>query len=178
MHNEPLLLEVTESYLKSLIGEVCNSPDARYDSLAPFRELAIDSFHVLKIIKRLEGDFGALPKTLLFEHFNVRDLAGYFVERHRPVLIEKFALPEQGAPPPATAVAQTEPYLVLEERAWAQPGLEEIVAELFEAHKSEGSVSRGTRTIAPNLFFGGERRGYLNYARCNRLILVYAYTGP
>lgn len=177
MHNEPLLLEVTESYLKALIGEVCNSPGAHYDSLAPFRELAIDSFHVLKIIKRLEGDFGALPKTLLFEHFNVRDLAGYFVERHRPVLIEKFALPVQEAPP-AVAPAQAEPFLVLEERAWGEPGLQEIVAELFEAHKSEGSVSRGTRIIAPNLFFGSERRGYLNYARCNRLILVYAFTGP
>ena len=69
MQNETLLLEVTESYLESLIAEVCNSPGARYDSLAPFRELSIDSFHVLKIIKRLEGDFGALPKTLLFERF-------------------------------------------------------------------------------------------------------------
>ena len=177
MQNETLLLEVTESYLESLIAEVCNSPGARYDSLAPFRELSIDSFHVLKIIKRLEGDFGALPKTLLFERFNIQDLAGYFVERHRSVLVEKFAVPERSEPTAGEPVPAA-PVLILEERAWAEPALREVLADLFEKYRSEGSISRGTRTIAPNLFIGSERRGYLNYSRCHRIILVYAYTGP
>src|SRR5690606_11727981 len=48
------------------------------DALAPFGEIGIDSFRVLRIIKRLEQDFGPLPKTLLFEHYTVTALADYF----------------------------------------------------------------------------------------------------
>src|SRR5947209_19599978 len=77
-----LLRELTESYLKSLISEVSGSLSSDFDSLAAFGELGIDSFHVLKIIRKLEADFGILPKSLLFENFTINDLAGYFAEKH------------------------------------------------------------------------------------------------
>jgi len=91
MLNQDLLQELTESYLKSLIAQAANSLGSDFDSSAPFAELGIDSFRVLKIIKNLEAEFGTLPKTLLFENFNVGDLARWFVARHGQTLSTKFA---------------------------------------------------------------------------------------
>src|SRR6476646_2195918 len=88
---QELLRDLTESYLKSLISEASGALHADFDSSAPFAELGIDSFYVLKIIRRLEADFGTLPKSLLFENFNINDLANYFVSKHEQTLSQKFA---------------------------------------------------------------------------------------
>ena len=74
MPDREALRDLTESYLKSLISEVSGSLSADFDSFAPFGELGLDSFYVLKVIRRLEADFGTLPKSLLFENFNINDL--------------------------------------------------------------------------------------------------------
>ena len=85
------LRELTESYLKALISEVSESLDPNFDSFAPFGELGVNSFYVLKIIKKLEADFGTLPKSLLFENFNINDLADYFLENHEKTLAARFS---------------------------------------------------------------------------------------
>lgn len=92
MSDRNMLLELTESYLKNLIADVSGQSDSDFDSSMPFRELGIDSFYVLKVLKRLEFDFGHLPKTLLFENFNIDDLAQYFVDKYALTLTEKFSL--------------------------------------------------------------------------------------
>src|SRR5437588_3471421 len=198
-----LLRELTESYLKSLISEVSGSLSSDFDSLAAFGELGIDSFHVLKIIRKLEADFGILPKSLLFENFTINDLAGYFAEKHEQILSAKFADKLQtanssshsnGNPsksingskeanmpsvnPANVMTAEAGPVLILEREACAHPELEELIQTLFSRYKIEGCVSRGTRKIAPNLFIGSARRGYFNYGRCKNILVVYGYTGP
>ncbi|RSZ60405.1 SDR family NAD(P)-dependent oxidoreductase [Massilia atriviolacea] len=226
MLSQEMLLEYTESYLKSLVAETSVSLGTNFDSAAPFGELGIDSFRVLKIIKALEADFGTLPKTLLFENFNVDALANYFVDEHTDTLRDKFSkgqakraaspakaagMPEKArsgsapgfpsatpnpkpkkflqAPVPVQAWARPAaqasapapaalPVRVLETDLPAYPALAAVVADLFERYKNEGCVSRGTRNIAPNLFIGSARKGYFNYSRSNRIILVYAFTGP
>jgi polyketide synthase PksN len=197
MLNHEQLIERTESYLKALIADAAGLADGgrALDATAPFGELGVDSFRVLKIIKALEGDFGVLPKTLLFENFNIESLARYFAEKHAAVAAAKFAgasavaepvapSPLRSAAAPATvAVAApvqrpAEPIRLLEQDLPHFPALEARVRELFDAHKNEGCVSRGTRNIAPNLFVGAAQRGYFNYARSGHTVLVYAYTGP
>ena len=198
-----LLRELTESYLKSLISEVSGSLSSDFDSLAAFGELGIDSFHVLKIIRKLEADFGILPKSLLFENFTINDLAGYFAEKHEQILSAKFADKLQtanssshsnGNPsksingskeanmpsvnPANVMTAEAGPVLILEREACAHPELQGLIQTLFSRYKIEGCVSRGTRKIAPNLFIGSARRGYFNYGRSKNIILVYGYTGP
>src|SRR5216117_4125670 len=91
MIHQELLRDVTESYLKSLISDAAGTLSSDFDSSTPFGELGIDSFYVLKIIRRLEADFGRLPKSLLFENFRVSDLANYFVTKHGETLAIKFA---------------------------------------------------------------------------------------
>ena len=199
-HTEQLH-ELTESYLKAVISEASGSLDAEFDSSAPFGELGINSFCVLKIIKKLELDFGRLPKSLLFENFNIDDLAKYFVEKHEATLAGKFSQELLGAqsfvhangakPKPAgtlkapkaaatraPAISSAAPICILESEALKHPELQELIQNLFSRYKIEGCVSRGTRKIAPNLFIGSARRGYLNYGRSKNIFLVYGYTGP
>jgi len=193
------LSALTEHYLKSLVCGVSGSVNTELDAAAPFAELGIDSFRVLKIIKSLETDFGVLPKTLMFEHFNIRDLAQYFVAQHAPALTCKFArdlsscvdpdgaarvtvsgsnAPSGRATAPQSAPTSTGPVLMLEKDAYAHVQWGELLRNIFSQYSYEGSVSRGTRTIAPNLFIGTERKGFFNYARSGNIILTYAYTGP
>jgi polyketide synthase PksN len=198
MVDQELLVDLTESYLKSLISDASGSLSADFNSSAAFGELGINSFQVLKIIKALEGDFGTLPKSLLFENFTIHDLANYFVGNHIATLSAKFAgtaqkagsslhathrqqNPDHRKPAPARAnpvAAAPAPILILEKDAYAHVELGELVRALYERHKVEGCVSRGTRKIAPNLFVGSARRGYFNYGRSNRIVMVYGYTGP
>ncbi len=202
MVNQELLVDLTESYLKSVISEAAASLSSDFDSFAAFGELGINSFQVLKIIKTLESDFGPLPKSLLFENFTIHDLANYFVDQHATTLSARFADTLRGADPspyaihrqqkpdaltkPKTPVAgranpvaaEPAPILILEKDAHAHAELAELVHRLYERHKGEGCVSRGTRSIAPNLFIGSGRRGYFNYGRSNEIVLLYGYTGP
>ena len=206
MQNQEILLELTECYLKTLVADTVTSLGADFDAATPFGELGVDSFRVLKIIKALEGDFGVLPKTLLFENFNVESLGRFFVEKYAPALSLKFAgaqladlstvapaLPAphspaaiapthpvalQPASTPQAALSVRQPVRLLEKDLPLYPQLDALARELFERHKNEGAVSRGTRNIAPNLFFGSAQKGYFNYSRSNHIILVYAYTGP
>ncbi|WP_460732697.1 SDR family NAD(P)-dependent oxidoreductase [Lysobacter tyrosinilyticus] len=196
------LLERTENYLKSLI---CEAADAAlvFDAETPFGELGVNSFLVLKILKRLEQDFGTLPKTLLFENFNVRDLARYFVKAHADVLMRKFpdALPSapaqqaeprssnataaHAAPAQAASAAGTSPTgetrlpaMVALRHLHRYPQLEQRRLEIFDRYKNESSVSRGTAMIAPLLFFGDAQRGYFNCGKGKGILLAYGYTGP
>jgi polyketide synthase PksN len=203
MIHQKSLQDLTESYLRSLISEVVESLSPEFDSFAPFGELGVDSFHVLKTIRKLEASFGTLPKSLLFENFNINDLANYFVGKHEQTLCAMFAKELEGAvsvahangrrlkpvevieeakPPAAsranTIAGQSSPIRILEKEAYARPELQELVQGLFDRFKIEGCVSRGTRKIAPNLFIGGAARGYFNYGRSKDIILVYGYTGP
>jgi acyl transferase domain-containing protein/tryptophanase/acyl carrier protein len=199
MIDQELLHDLTESYLKSVISEASESLHPDFDSFAAFGELGINSFQVLKIIKKLEGDFGRLPKTLLFENFNINDLANYFAEKHgptlstrfserlpggvvdtdnrqsRPVAIEKAGLRATQVRPVARDAT---PILIREKDAYAHPELKDLVQTIYTRYKIEGCVSRGTRIIAPNLFIGSARRGYFNYGRGADIVVLYGYAGP
>lgn len=199
MLDKEILLESTESYLKSLISEVANISIGNIVASTPFQELGVDSFRILQIIKKLEEEFGTLPKTLLFENFNISDLSQYFVNKHEQTLSEKFSkgkpavafvqstkrslkpaesISEPIAARPTNSSSELTPILILEKDAYAHPELKTLVKDLFDRYKNEGSSSRGTRNIAPNIFIGSARRGYFNYSRSKNIILLYTYTGP
>ena len=67
---------------------------------------------------------------------------------------------------------------MLQKDVLAHPLIGPWAEALFDAHKNEGAASRGIAQIAPNLFIGSDRRGYLHYNRYRKIVLVYAYTGP
>lgn len=192
MMDHDTLQERTEAYLKALI---CQAADAAlvFDAETPFGEIGVNSFLVLKILKRLEQDFGTLPKTLLFEHFNVRDLARYFVKAHAEILMRKFedasaspsvhaSVPLAEIRPahvvPVQAAVERAPPMVAIRHLDRYPQLSQRRLEIFHQYKNESSVSRGTAMIAPLLFFGDAQRGYFNCGKGKGILLVYGYTGP
>src|SRR5438270_6094025 len=201
MMTQELLRELTESYLKSLFAETSELSISDFDSFASYGELGINSFHVLKIISRLESDFGTLPKSLLFEKYNIHDLTDYFVGEYQDALTARFA---EGATadnhvtdaghrqsPLVEVTAETTPSMasrsaapgagatavrILASEAYTHPELGKLVQSLFDRYKT--AVSRGTKRIAPNLFIGSAGRGFFNYGRSRNIILLYGYTGP
>ena len=203
MIEQEQLTELTESYLKSIISSTSSQLDADFDATTSFGELGIDSFYVLKIVRKLEEVFGRLPKTLLFEHFNIRDLATYFVNKHQPSLLSLFessnisgkSVGEDSKPfsevlnsnsvefDNSLAVsdekkcAPDSPTIILEKQVSSDSSLNETITNLFNTYKNETSVSRGTRNIAPYLFIGSEKKGYFNLSYSKNIVLVYAYTG-
>lgn len=190
MMDQVTLQERAESYLGSLISEAADTALV-FDAETPFGELGVNSFLVLKILKRLEQDFGTLPKTLLFENYNVRDLARYFVRTHAEVLMRKFADAPSFAPVPSTelrsvhvppsqaaVVEHASPMMIAIRHLDRYPQLSQRRLDIFRQYKNESSVSRGTAMIAPLLFFGEAQRGYFNCGKGKGILLAYGYTGP
>ncbi|MGA3089271.1 MAG: SDR family NAD(P)-dependent oxidoreductase, partial [Terriglobales bacterium] len=87
-----ILFARTEAYLKALIGEEIRlTPDriGRSDRLESF---GIDSVMINRLNATLERDLGALPKTLLYEHETIGELAKFLLQEAREALIALFAI--------------------------------------------------------------------------------------
>src|SRR5260370_11277581 len=197
MIDQERLRGLTESYLKSLISEVSGSLSSDFDSFAAFGELGIDSFNVLKIIRRLEADFGTLPKSLLFENFTISDLANYFVCNHEQTLTAKFAeelhetngfahangwkpkpveVPDKTQPPAANRVNKTAeeaaPIRILEKKAYEHPELRELLQTLYARYRRASSAWRGGRKIPPDIFLLTAKIQILYYLRYKQNVFL------
>ncbi|HYC88474.1 MAG TPA: SDR family NAD(P)-dependent oxidoreductase [Thermoanaerobaculia bacterium] len=90
--DDAALVAGTETYLKELIGaEIQLSPD-RIGSTDRLESFGIDSVMINRINATLEKDLGALPKTLLYEHETVRELAAYLVRETREALASRLGV--------------------------------------------------------------------------------------
>jgi acyl transferase domain-containing protein/acyl carrier protein len=87
-----MLLEKTEAYLKTLIGEVIKLDPERIDSRERFESFGIDSIIISQINVNLEKDLGALSKTLFYEYSTIEELAAYLTQEARQALLHVFNL--------------------------------------------------------------------------------------
>ena len=200
------LLDAATAYLKSVFANTIGALGSDFDASATFGDLGLDSFRVLKLVKALEADFGHLPRTLLYENDTIDALARYFAEKHTSTLPRKVAARAIEGPVEAVAAATSAVVSMPTPCAWAHaippaahaaapamppgplrlleadlpkyPALHALVDALFQRHKNECGVARGTRDTAPNLYIGSARLGYFNYCRNVATVLVCAYTGP
>jgi acyl transferase domain-containing protein/SAM-dependent methyltransferase len=83
------LRPAAEAYLREVLAEELRVPAARINVHEALEAYGIDSVMVMRLSRRLEADFGPLPKTLFFDYQNLSDLAGYFAERHGGRLAQK-----------------------------------------------------------------------------------------
>jgi polyketide synthase PksN len=98
------LVTRTEAYLRRVIGEEIKLDPDRIDPVDPLESFGIDSVMINRINAKLEEDLGALPKTLLYEHETVRDVAAFLLREAREALIALFGLADSaGEPPPPAA---------------------------------------------------------------------------
>jgi polyketide synthase PksN len=73
--------ESAERRVMRLVAEALKLPLERLDPDAGFDRYGIDSLAISRLTERLEAAFGTLPKTLFFEHANLRQLCAYLVRR-------------------------------------------------------------------------------------------------
>ncbi|MFG1876162.1 SDR family NAD(P)-dependent oxidoreductase [Sphaerisporangium sp. NPDC049003] len=92
----PELTEETVRFLKQALARVTGLVADGLDADELFGAYGMDSILATELTAALESTFGSLPKTLMFEYYTLSELAGYFVDRHRPALEQLFAQP--GAP--------------------------------------------------------------------------------
>jgi acyl transferase domain-containing protein/short-subunit dehydrogenase/acyl carrier protein len=86
------LKKKTEHYLKNIFANEIQLSINKIQLEEPFENYGIDSVMIMNINKELEKDFKNLPKTLLFEYQNIKELLSYFIEKQSNVLLEKFSL--------------------------------------------------------------------------------------
>ncbi|SFR08023.1 MULTISPECIES: SDR family NAD(P)-dependent oxidoreductase [unclassified Paenibacillus] len=98
---EEWLREKAEGYLKTVLSTVIKLPAESIDVNAPMDRYGIDSILVMQLTNELEKTFGSLPKTLFFEHQNLRSLTGYFLESYRGRLIDAVEATEKNTAPDA-----------------------------------------------------------------------------
>ncbi len=71
-----------EDLVRRLLSRELKLPLAAIQPLATFDKYGIDSVSALNMTRSLEETFGDLPKTLLFEHASVADLAAHLVAEY------------------------------------------------------------------------------------------------
>ncbi|MGZ8245021.1 SDR family NAD(P)-dependent oxidoreductase, partial [Methylomagnum sp.] len=100
-----------EDFLKGVLAEVSKIPASSFKPRQTFDAYGIDSAIGLHTIRELEGRFGELPKTLLFEYPTLAELAGYFIDKHRDALaaVVGFVPPAAAQEPPRAESAPLPP---------------------------------------------------------------------
>ncbi len=85
------LHQLTLHYLQTLFAEKLKLPIEQLAIDATYEVYGVESLLSLEITKRLENDFGTLPKTLLYEKNKLNDLALYLEKKYLAVLQKMFS---------------------------------------------------------------------------------------
>ncbi|MGC2745495.1 MAG: SDR family NAD(P)-dependent oxidoreductase, partial [Candidatus Angelobacter sp.] len=86
------LFTKTEEYLKTLIGEEIKLAPERIGSSDRLESFGIDSVMIHHLNLNLEKQLGPLPKTLLYQHETVQELAQFLMKEARQELVALFGL--------------------------------------------------------------------------------------
>ncbi|MFJ7205988.1 amino acid adenylation domain-containing protein [Streptomyces sp. NPDC098789] len=94
-----------EALVLRLLAEEVKLPESEISLTESFDQYGLDSLISMSMVRRLEELFGPLPKTLLFEHVTVRELAGYLSAEHPDALtgLATATVTETVPAPPAPA---------------------------------------------------------------------------
>ena len=87
--------KATERYLVELLARHTKVPEADLRVTAPFERFGVQSIMMLQMTQELERDLGPLPKTLFFEHSNVKELAAHLVVAREKALRKHLGLEPQ-----------------------------------------------------------------------------------
>jgi acyl transferase domain-containing protein/acyl carrier protein len=92
-----------QAYVRSLIAQVAEVPEAALEGADALRDLHLDSLTRMNVTLAFERDLGEMPPTLMFEHHTVEDLARHFAETRsaalRDVVPGVERVPQRKAPP-------------------------------------------------------------------------------
>ncbi|HEY2577794.1 MAG TPA: SDR family NAD(P)-dependent oxidoreductase [Streptosporangiaceae bacterium] len=173
----PSAAGVVERMLEAIAGRPI-------DPSRSFVDNGFTSLDMLRAVGELEDRLGALPKTLLFDQPDLAALTCRLCElfgddavaampgNHEASQAERSAgpAPAIAAMPPADGAA-----VVAKRQLTDDPGLAATVADLAGRYGVESGLAG--RDIAPLLFVGSTRDGYLEFAQTGAAVLAWSYTG-
>ncbi|MFE4022435.1 alpha/beta fold hydrolase, partial [Streptomyces sp. NPDC059101] len=168
-----------EDVLQDAIAAELGRP---FDPRETFTDNDFSSFDMLRVVAALERGFGALRKTLLFDHPTLDRLAAHLTETHGPDAARLLATaPTTDAPPAEPAAAEPPRYdggalVIAKTDLPDHPELAAAVADLERRHGREGGLPG--RDIAPLIFLGAARNAYFNFSRRGDAMLTWSYVGP
>ncbi|MCP4688927.1 MAG: SDR family NAD(P)-dependent oxidoreductase, partial [Desulfobacterales bacterium] len=85
-----------EARLIELFAGELKMPASEIDAETSFMEFGLDSILAADLTRAMEQVFGDLSKTILFEHFNIGELAAFFLEKHRETVLDKIVGESRG----------------------------------------------------------------------------------
>ncbi|HEY1110739.1 MAG TPA: SDR family NAD(P)-dependent oxidoreductase, partial [Opitutaceae bacterium] len=119
------LIERVEVYVRETLGAVIQMEADKVDLDVRFDEIGVDSIVVNDVNLRFERDLGAVPKTLLFEHPNVRRLARHLAETQAEAFGRLWGTGDKQAVAQGRQ-AETPPAISRHEAAPPQPAVSDI----------------------------------------------------
>ncbi|MEU3260649.1 alpha/beta fold hydrolase [Streptomyces albidoflavus] len=181
---EPAAEQGTDSLEDLLLGTLGDALGRPVDPRLTFTDNGFTSFDMLRSVAVLEKGFGALRKTLLFDHPTVPELAAALEAAHGPdtarllaggtAAVSPTAVQDRSGPAPA---AYRGGAVVIEKaRLVEDPDTAGIVADLERRYGREGGLPG--RDIAPLIFLGAGRTAYFNFSRRGDTMLTWSYVGP
>lgn len=111
------ILALTMEYLTELVSAETKLPEDRIDVQERFESFGFDSVMIGRFNARLEADLGELPKTLLYEHETIEELAIYLCKEVESALIQRFELSSKALGSQAEQVQMPGEYRQLSEHA-------------------------------------------------------------
>lgn len=81
-------LTYAKDYLVDILLEVLRLSRAEINDNSTFVMLGIDSLTGVKVVQRMEQDFGKLPKTLFIEYLTISDLAKFLSNKYKDVFFK------------------------------------------------------------------------------------------
>ncbi|MCX7920840.1 MAG: SDR family NAD(P)-dependent oxidoreductase [Clostridia bacterium] len=84
------LLKWAKDYLKGVFAGVLKITPDSFETNTAFEDLGMDSLIVKDMNSKMEGIFGTLPRTLLFECCNIKALAEYLVKNNASQVLKAF----------------------------------------------------------------------------------------
>ncbi|MBA0052410.1 SDR family NAD(P)-dependent oxidoreductase [Streptomyces sp. AJS327] len=107
-------LAAAEEWLTEVVTRTAKLPEGTVGPHDAFAALGVDSLLIRQLTAALQERLGPLPPTLLFDHGNVRELAGHLLRTHPGALPEpETHTPDtpdtQGLPPAAPPTAEQPP---------------------------------------------------------------------
>ncbi|TVT86074.1 SDR family NAD(P)-dependent oxidoreductase [Pseudomonas sp. H3(2019)] len=134
------------------------------------------SFDMLRVISALEGEFGPLKKSLLFDMTTIAALAAFLGDSDvSGVVASSNEVAHDASPLSETPIDDRQALFVKKQSLPKWPELDETVRQLHLLHGKEGGLPG--RDIAPYVFIGKRRLGYFNCSQAGDVLFSFSYVG-
>ncbi|MBU2659023.1 beta-ketoacyl synthase N-terminal-like domain-containing protein [Bacillus cabrialesii] len=148
------LIEKTAQFVKHTLAKSIKLSPERIHEDTTFEKYGIDSILQVNFIRELEKVTGDLPKTILFEHNNTKELVDYLIKEHesklRTALLQETPQPSKNEAPVQTERAAGKPFSSTTRRFVREQRVNETQqASMSELQKEKTSNSQVAQTNDP-----------------------------